>query len=104
MAKGPESRLQSRIMKFLKNYGGVWINVHGGMFQTSGVPDIIGCLDGRFYAFEIKTPDKFKRKDHNLSALQKGMLSDLREAGGRAASVCSVARVHTLIVLWRENE
>ncbi len=30
---------------------------HGGMYGTAGIPDVICCLDGRFFAFEVKTPE-----------------------------------------------
>ena len=60
---------------------------HGGMYGTAGIPDIIACVDGRFVAFEVKT------ETGQLSKLQKVTLGRIREAGGRAYMVRSVAEV-----------
>jgi len=53
-----------------------WMKVHGGGFQRSGVPDIIGVIDGRFFAIEAKTVDGV------LSKLQEVTLEDIRRCGG----------------------
>lgn len=42
-------------MKFLKGIEGNYVRKISDRF-TSGIPDIIGCYDGRFYAIEVKTP------------------------------------------------
>ena len=54
-----ESRIKRKILKELRrDYPqGVWYKIHGGPHQIRGIPDIIGCLAGRFIAFEIKRPD-----------------------------------------------
>lgn len=56
---------------------------HGGMYGTAGIPDIIACVDGRFYAFEVKQPGG------KLSRLQEITLGKIRVAGGVAAMVTS---------------
>ena len=58
---------------------------HGGMYGTAGIPDIIACVDGRFVAFEVKT------ETGRLSRLQEVTLGRIRDAGGRAYMVRSVA-------------
>lgn len=60
---------------------------HGGMYGTAGIPDIIACIDGRFYAFEVKQPKG------RLTALQEATLRKIRAAGGVAAMVTSVDEV-----------
>ena len=65
---------------------------HGGMYGTAGLPDIVCCLDGRFFAFEVKTPSG------QLTKLQEHTLERIRAAGGRAFVVRSVEDVDT--VLW----
>ena len=57
---------------------------HGGMYGTAGIPDIIACVDGRFYAFEVKQPGG------RLTRLQAATLDKIRAAGGVAAMVTSV--------------
>lgn len=56
---------------------------HGGMYGTAGIPDIIACVDGRFYAFEVKQPGG------RLTRLQAATLDKIRAAGGVAAMVTS---------------
>jgi Holliday junction resolvase len=55
MAKQKESRLQRRIrLALLEEFGGWWVKIWGGPFQ-SGIPDLIGCVQGLFFALEVKT-------------------------------------------------
>ncbi len=60
---------------------------HGGMYGTAGIPDIIACMDGRFYGFEVKQPGG------RLTRLQEATLEKLRAAGGAAYKVTSVEEV-----------
>lgn len=60
---------------------------HGGLYGTAGIPDIIACVDGRFVAFEVKT------ETGRLTKLQEVTLGRIRDAGGRAYMVRSVAEV-----------
>ena len=44
------------IMKYLKTVPGCFCwKEHGGMYGTAGIPDIIACINGHFYGFEVKT-------------------------------------------------
>lgn len=78
-----ESAIVRRIMRNLAATGGWFMKVHGGAFQVAGVPDIIGCLKGRFVAFEVKRPGgkATKLQLHTIGLIQK--------AGGLAAVVYS---------------
>lgn len=49
-----------------------------------GLPDIIACVDGRFVAFETKTPEKRR----NVSKAQQRVHELIRQAGGVAVVVC----------------
>ena len=60
---------------------------HGGLYGTAGIPDIIACVDGLFVAFEVKT------ETGRLTKLQEVTLGRIRDAGGRAYMVRSVAEV-----------
>lgn len=73
----------------MKNeFGGLWIKIHGGMFQMAGIPDLIGCLRGRFYGIEVKLPGKEK----TLTVIQKAFIKQIIEVGGgRATMVTSVS-------------
>lgn len=101
MTKGPEAKLVDKILKRLeKDWPGKWLKIHGGMYQEGGIPDIIGCHEGRFYAFEVKTPEKFRRRGYNMSARQMKALFDIEHAGGHAKPVCSIAQVEILMRHW----
>ena len=57
MSQQPESRLQRKIVEILKTeVGGWWTKVHGGPYQVSGIPDLLGCVNGRFISLEVKRP------------------------------------------------
>ncbi len=52
----------------------------------SGIPDIIGCHNGRFVAFEVKMPGK----EMDTSSRQEWTMKRIHAAGGIAAVVSSV--------------
>ena len=82
MAKKEESRLQWRIRKSLEaDVGGWWLKVHGGPFQVAGLPDLIGCVEGLFFGFEVKTPTG------STSKLQDYTLEVMRKRGGASIHV-----------------
>lgn len=82
MATKRESRRQRKIKKgLLKAFpSSWWTKIHGGWFQEAGIPDLIGCVEGFFFAFEIKEPDG------TISEIQRVTMKDIRKAGG-----CSIA-------------
>ncbi len=93
MSKKAETRIQQRIRKaLLKEVGGKWFKVHGSAFQESGQPDIIGCVDGQFYGFEVKVPLKGKP-----SELQLETLAEWREQGAIACIVESPSQAVALV-------
>ena len=79
-----EAALVRRIIIALeKKVGGFWVKIHGGPFQRAGIPDIIGCCEGRFFGFEVKLP----KKENNLTKLQQHILTLINQAGGCAIMV-----------------
>ena len=64
---------------------------HGGMYGTAGIPDIIACINGRFVAFEVKTPTG------KLTKLQEITIQKIRDANGRAYKVTSAAEVAAIL-------
>lgn len=85
---GPESRLQKKIKKALEKHypGSFWFVVHGGMFQQAGLPDLLGCVHGRYVGMEVKLPGE----PHPLTELQKWTLDQIDNADGIAAVAHSV--------------
>ena len=60
---------------------------HGGMYGTAGIPDIIACIDGRFFAFEVKQPSG------KMTKLQEITIKRIHKANGHAHKVTSVEEV-----------
>ena len=64
---------------------------HGGLYGTAGIPDIIACIGGKFYGFEVKT------ERGKPTALQEAILRKINAVGGIAAVVRSVADVKAVL-------
>lgn len=79
-----EKQFEDRQVKpFLKNIDKCWFfKVHGGsMFQVAGIPDIIGVVNGRFIALELKADNG------KPSPLQIRNIDLIANAGGYAKFV-----------------
>ena len=90
MEKRPikESVIVRRILTYLKTVPHCFCwKEHGGMYGTAGVPDIICCIDGRFFAFEVKNETGVP------TALQEATIRRINAAGGVAVIVRSVGEV-----------
>jgi len=79
--KKPETAVVGKIMDYLQSDTGYWVKIHGGPYQVAGIPDIIGCYQGRFVAIEVKFGTNGPTK------LQEIVLGLIAKAGGR----CGVA-------------
>ena len=87
-----ESDLIKKIKEYLKTIDGlIFWKEHGGMYGTSGVPDVIVCYRGKFVAFETKVG---KNKP---TILQQITIRKILKAGGYALVVRSVAEVKEII-------
>ena len=64
---------------------------HGGMYGTAGIPDIIACIGGRFFGFEVKTSAGRPTK------LQEATIRKINGSGGVAAVVRSVEDVKAVL-------
>jgi Holliday junction resolvase len=76
-----ESALTARILRDLKSRGAWALKVHGSAWQRAGIPDILACVGGRFFAIEVKSPGK------HPTPLQKREVRQIQESGGTAAVV-----------------
>ena len=87
-----ENDIVRAILKYLKTVSGCFAwKEHGGMYGTAGIPDIIACINGGFYAFEVKTPVG------KTTALQDATIRKIRKCGGQAFVVRSVDEVKELL-------
>jgi len=87
-----EKDIVAAIMRYLKTVSCCFAwKSHGGMYGTSGMPDIICCVNGRFIAFEVKTPSG------KLTKLQEITMQRIKEAKGEAYKVTSVEEVQSIL-------
>ena len=54
MAKTPEKKVKEKVTSVLKSIGAYYFYPVSGGYGRSGVPDIIGCYQGKFFGIECK--------------------------------------------------
>lgn len=87
-----EKDIVNAIMKYLRAVPRCFAwKEHGGMYGTAGIPDIIACVDGRFYGFEVKSETGKPTK------LQEATIRKILAAGGTALVVRSVDEVKAVV-------
>lgn len=93
----PESKVKRKVVDTLKEMGAYnFFPVMSG-YGRSGIPDIVGCYRGYFFAIECKAGN------NKTTALQEAELQKIRDAGGIAlvineenlADVQHALRAHT---------
>lgn len=56
--KRDETPIQKKILEYLRSLPNTTaFKVSGGLYQVSGISDIIGCRNGKFIAIEVKHPN-----------------------------------------------
>ena len=86
-----EQQIQKKIIKYLESRGCYVVKVVTA--TKSGVPDIIGCYEGIFFAIEVKTPATAR----NVSKLQEYNLDKIRDADGHSLVAWSLEQVEAFI-------
>ena len=86
-----EKSITAAIRRYLKSIGAKVEKQHGGRFGKSGVPDLLGCYQGRALALEVKRPGG------KPTPLQLKELSEWQQSGAITAKVESVEDVKKLI-------
>lgn len=78
----PEGIVKNRLVMVLRALQPVpyYFFPQTGGYGRSGVPDVVGCWQGRFFAIECKAEGKGK----NTTALQDRELFLIRQGGGIA--------------------
>lgn len=79
--------MQLKIRKRLRKEfeGSWWVKFWGGPFTPKGVPDLLGCVDGRFFALEVKRPVASSKP----SPMQIEVMKDITKSGGVSCVVRS---------------
>lgn len=90
----PETRFKLKVVKRLRDEFGPDVFFYKTQqVSLGGIPDIVGCLRGRFFAFELKTTDRA------ASPLQEYILDQIRFARGFACVVHPANLEETLRLL-----
>ena len=69
------------------------VKIKGGLGQETGIADLIGVINGKGVALELKTPGG----RHKLSPEQENFLADWSAAGGMAAVIDSQESLEAVI-------
>lgn len=77
----PEAAVKAKVVAILKEFGAYYFYPVTGGYGASGVPDIVGCYHGNFFAVECKAG---KGK---TTALQEKNIANIYAAGGTALVV-----------------
>jgi Holliday junction resolvase len=79
VAMTPEGKVKKQVVKQLKELGGVYYFFPAtGGYGKSGVPDIVGCYRGKFFAIECKAGK------NTTTPLQERELDLIQQSGGAA--------------------
>ena len=78
----PEKKVKTKVVAILKELGAYYFYPITGGYGASGVPDIVGCYKGRFFAIECKGTSKGK-----TTALQDKNIAQIIAQGGLAIVV-----------------
>jgi Holliday junction resolvase len=77
----PEKKVKTKVVAILKEFGAYYFYPVAGGYGASGVPDIVGCYNGKFFAIECKAG---KGK---TTALQEKNIAQIIATGGKAIVV-----------------
>jgi Holliday junction resolvase len=77
----PEKKVKTKVVAVLKSFGAYYFYPVTGGYGASGVPDIVGCYKGKFFAIECKAG---KGK---TTALQEKNIAQIITQGGAAIVV-----------------
>lgn len=78
--KTPESYEKAEIKQYLDSIGAWYFCPYMAGFGKSGVPDIVACIDGRFWAIEVK------REGKAPTAIQRTRMEEIEKAQGYAVA------------------
>lgn len=88
----PEKNIQKAILNYLKTLpDGHFVKISQGKYSSRGVADILGCLNGRFVAIEVKAAAG------KVTPLQEQFGRQVRDAGGVFLVARSVDEVRRFI-------
>src|SRR5210317_2204261 len=94
MAMTPEAKVKKKVTQHLKTMRAYYFYPVTGGYGKSGVPDVIGCIDGLFFGIECKAGK------NKTTPLQDKNIEDILKAGG-CALVVNEQNMH---IFWHDIE
>lgn len=83
MAMTPEVKVKRVVVAQLKALGAYYFYPVTGGYGASGVPDVVGCYQGKFFAIECKAgnnkPTALQQRNIDTIAAQGGMVKVINE-------------------------
>jgi len=90
-----EASLQRSIQKAIEAAGGKVYKIHGGPYSVVGAPDLMGSLDGKPFAIEVKLPGKLS----TLTPKQAYELQCWKAQGWNTGVATTVEEAKTIVYL-----
>ena len=78
----PEKKVKQKVTKLLDSFGVYWFYPVATGYGSSGIPDLIACVRGRFVGIECKATPK-----DQPTALQLKNLASIKDQGGIAVVI-----------------
>ena len=91
----PEAKVKKKVVDVLKKGGAYYFFPATGGYGRSGVPDIVGCYRGVFFAIECKAGT------NKPTALQEAEMRKIREANGTTL-VVNEDNINDVVILLRD--
>ena len=100
MARTPEGAVKDKLRKYLNQLGIYHFMPPANGFGRAGIPDVIGCFNGQFVAFECKAGK------NKTTALQDREIANIQSAKGWAFVINedNVDNIEALLRLEREKQ
>lgn len=91
----PEAKVKKKVVDVLKKGGAYYFFPATGGYGRSGVPDVVGCYRGVFFAIECKAGT------NKPTALQEAEMHKIREANGQIL-VVNEDNINDVVILLRD--
>lgn len=91
-----ESQLRDKVKRYLKTITGLWFWKVSDRY-TSGIPDIVGCYKGLFFAIELKI------KGNSVTKIQQYTIDKVKKCEGNAFVCHSLNEVKKCIAEIERN-
>lgn len=87
-----EKQIENEIKQYIKDNGGLCYKIHGGdLYQETGIPDLLCCINGWFVGIEVKDPGG------KPSAMQLAQGARIKKAQGHFLIATSLQEVKDYI-------